>query len=274
MKTITVVIFSLLFIVAALPSSAVMPLSISDELLTDLQQFKSDPFLVNYVLTVLDSLPTYDRLFIKAAKIAAGLHIDIILQEHSVLQPNQSGSLVPYVDGNIRHSQQKIKELLLSRQYNVIGYEGIDIDPLDYEALVAFTQRIARDTFGKRVSRQEAKEILKLPSDDAVIELIKAGQLKSPVIGLEAYELNLLEMKAMGLMDLPSTQLRYYALENFCRHLGQLRAAIGVSKLIIKLDKLGKTKAAMVIGSAHQSELDLICRQLKLPHTFIDTTKK
>lgn len=92
-----------------------------------LYKFSSHPVLGSKCQKVLKEL-TFYRQFLKENLVSdSSLEIDVILQRH--FYPNIEAK----EEKRIKESQKRVKELLDSLKYEIIGSEGHQIDPLTLE---------------------------------------------------------------------------------------------------------------------------------------------
>lgn len=228
-----------------------------------------DKELGSNVKEVLTKLPDYKVLFDKAQKVAKGLQIDVILQDHG--EADQQARKDP----RVIKSQLKVFHALTYGNYDVVALEGFDIDPITLDGLAHQDLEHNFKVFGTKGSLEQAREALR--QDFAIWGgmkyLIQSQSLKG--MGIEYYPLNQLHRKVLddeishvkGL----KVNLAIEDLHNLGDKLSLLRSKLAVVKTVLKLRETETTRGVIVIGYGHAEDISKILQHLHISSNFFLT---
>ncbi|MFH0952606.1 MAG: hypothetical protein V1838_05540 [Patescibacteria group bacterium] len=237
---------------------------ISPELQAGLVKYQYDPFIGPLVQQVQSKLPQYEALIDQAIKCGSGKEISIILQMHDIMTDD------PVLLTAAAESQKVVKSYLDAQAYDIIAGEGYDCDPLTHENVVnmAITE-LKKD--GMLVTREQMEEGFKNSLIyDAVLQYCVVHP-EAIIIGFEDMALNKLNDKALSTEQFRSP-LELYQYRQLTDRLSELRSHVALAKLVLKLDKIGKQRGAMVIGYLHKDHFPPIKGLFGVKMNFLDAT--
>lgn len=217
---------------------------------------------------VRQKLPQLEKWMVALMPKIAGMKIDVIGQTHLVFNSvyNQ-----PVYQNELLQSQAKIKDILLSNAYDVVGMEGAG-------KIVITKDVLSSNNWGQRkrygVTRETSlysPEINFAPEDkftrDAIYALVQIPAFKSKVIGTEDSTIHYFQGLTLGSGDPDCNQFNC-----FNQPLSTLRSYIAFFRVAEEMINTGKKSGVVVIGSAHLRDFVFLARSLGANMDFYYTS--
>lgn len=217
---------------------------------------------------VKQKLPQIEKWMVNLMPKIAGMKIDVIGQTHLVFDKTYNN---PLYQNELLQSQAKIKDILLSNNYDVVGMEGAG-------KIVVTKDILSSNNWGQRrrygITRETSlysPEINFAPEDkftrDAIYALVQIQTFKSKVIGTEDSTIHYFQGLTLGSGDPDCNQFNC-----FNAPLSTLRSYIAFFRVAEEMINTGKKSGVVVIGSAHLRDFVFLARSLGANMDFYYTS--
>ncbi|MFH0853718.1 MAG: hypothetical protein V1853_04925 [bacterium] len=232
-----------------------------EEIQTQLAEFEHDPYLGALVSDVLVRLPDYQEVVLDGLEIAQRCSIHVVLQMHDYIGSSQ------YEQQQALDSQSKLRDFLEANQFDVIGFEGNQLEHVTFQALLD-DALIQAEKQGIIVTRSQLEQGIaaSLPFDGVLMFLNEHPD--ADIVGIEDLALNRLHDTILGLL-----QQGYgigASLEEVNFRLSDLRSDLAVAKLARRLSTSQGTSGALPIGYLHETRLRKVFQRYGISGDFID----
>jgi|GEM_PF-6402448 len=217
---------------------------------------------------VKQKLPQIEKWMAGLMPKVAGMKIDVIGQTHLVFDNTYND---PLYQNELLQSQAKIKDILLSNQYDVVGMEGPGKVVVTKELLRSINQGqrtrygITRQTalFSTQLRFTEEDRLVR----DAIYSLVQTPVFKSKVIGTEDSTIHYFQGLTLGSGDPDCNQFNC-----FNQPLSTLRSYIAFFRVAEEMINTGKKTGVVVVGSAHLRDFVFLARSLGVNMDFYYTS--
>ncbi|MFH0952685.1 MAG: hypothetical protein V1838_05945 [Patescibacteria group bacterium] len=258
MRFIKIVAIFLIFFVSFTNANA-SELAVSEQEKDVLIRFSKDPFLASLAQEAYSQLPRYGELFTEAARLTQGVDLDIVLLMHDA--PDLTAAETKLV----LETAKKVRDVIAEGDYDLIGFEGSDLDPTNFDTLAKFYQKETRRE-GVELSLNEAKQAVTRSTPYFGVLLYMKEVPTATVVGIEDMALNRLHSAVLGQIRIRT--LDFVKLNDFNLLLSNLRSKIAVAKILLKLSQYKKKRAILPIGAYHEQDLRRILEDLKVKYRF------
>jgi hypothetical protein len=253
-----------ILLLAILNSSYGQDTLLTSRIKNELVQYSLDPRFGQLVREVMPLLPSYEKTIQSAfSGPTKGMSVDVILQWHKV--ENDYSKL-----DSIHYSQLNVYSALQRGKYDLIAFEGVDSDSISERNLFAAAKKLAVIRNIQFDSAIVWNNIIADTIFNSCLLYLKHYP-RSLIIGIDDMLLDELSEKIhytyQGMYGYPDTSLKKIS----DMIVFDLRNRLAVARTILKLRRLHKTKAALVIGNLHESSIKELLDKYKITGKFIKT---